>query len=59
MAEYWAGSKDGKTAGMRVPLPKMGDYNEAQKRTEELLKVLDYLMMSWLATSLAALLKGY
>ncbi|KAK9776093.1 hypothetical protein AB5N19_12072 [Seiridium cardinale] len=59
MAQYWTGSTQGKSAGLRVPLPKMGDYNEAQKSTEELLKVLDYLMFSWLATSLVALFKGY
>ncbi|KAH6653050.1 hypothetical protein BKA67DRAFT_659694 [Truncatella angustata] len=59
IAQYWSGSKGGKTAGARVPLPKMGDYNEAQRRTEELLQVLDYLMFSWVATALVALFKGY
>jgi hypothetical protein len=56
--EYWAG-KDGKTVGKRVPLPKMEDYNDAQRKTEELLKVLEWLMFSWAATSLVALFKGY
>ncbi|KAI1866366.1 uncharacterized protein JN550_007754 [Neoarthrinium moseri] len=50
--DFWAGGK-------RVPLPKMEDYNEAQRRTEELLQVLDWLMFSWAATSLVALFKGY
>ncbi|KAI4591637.1 hypothetical protein KJ359_012754 [Pestalotiopsis sp. 9143b] len=49
---FWAGGK-------RVPLPKMEDYNEAQRRTEELLKVLDWLVLSWVATSLVAVFKGY
>ncbi|KAI0123704.1 hypothetical protein BJ170DRAFT_92258 [Xylariales sp. AK1849] len=56
--EYWAG-KDGKTVGKRVPLPKMEDYNEAQRKTEELLNVLEWLMFSWFATTLVALLGGY
>ncbi|ETS76751.1 hypothetical protein PFICI_12138 [Pestalotiopsis fici W106-1] len=49
---FWAGGK-------RVPLPKMEDYNEAQRRTDELLKVLDWLVLSWAATSLVAVFKGY
>jgi hypothetical protein len=56
--DYWAG-KDGKTVGKRVPLPKMEDYNEAQRKTEELLKVLEWLMFSWFATSLVAVVGGY
>jgi hypothetical protein len=56
--DYWARG-DGKTVGVRVPLPKMGDYNEAQRRTEELLKVLEWLVVSWLATSLVAMVDGY
>lgn len=56
--DYWAAG-DGKTVGVRIPLPKMGDYNEAQRRTEELLKVLGWLIMSWVATSLVALVDGY
>lgn len=59
IAQFWSGSKDGKTAGARVPLPKMGDYNEAQRRIEELLQVLDYLMFSWGATTLVAVFNGY
>lgn len=47
---YWAPS-DGKTVGPRVPLPNMGDYNEAQRKTQDLLKVLEYLEYSWVAAS--------
>lgn len=46
---YWA-PKDGKNS-TRVPLPKMGDYNEAERQTEKLLKVLEYLEYSWVLTS--------
>ncbi|CAJ2504159.1 Uu.00g115530.m01.CDS01 [Anthostomella pinea] len=56
--EYWAG-RDGKTVGVKVPLPKMEGYNEAQAKTEELLKVLGWLVMSWAATSVVALFGGY
>ncbi|KAH9895353.1 hypothetical protein F4778DRAFT_783708 [Xylariomycetidae sp. FL2044] len=56
--QYWAG-KDGRTVGKKVPLPKMADYNEAEEKTEEILKVLDWLMLSWVATSAVALLSGY
>jgi hypothetical protein len=56
--DYWAG-KDGKTVGTRIPLPKMEDYNEAQRKTEELLKVLEWLMFSWFATNLVAIVWGY
>lgn len=53
MQQYWTG-KDGKTVGMRIPLPKMDGYNDAQKKTEELLKVLEWLMLSWIATTFVA-----
>ncbi|KAK7924271.1 hypothetical protein PG985_006325 [Apiospora marii] len=50
--DYWGGGK-------RVPLPKMGSYNDAQKSTEDLLQVLEKLMFSWFATSVLCLLAGY
>ncbi|KAK7950890.1 uncharacterized protein PG986_006618 [Apiospora aurea] len=50
--DYWGGGK-------RVPLPKMGSYNDAQKQTEELVQVLEKLMFSWFATSVLCLLAGY
>ena len=55
---YWTPnnrSKDGKPdAGMRIPLPNMEDYNEALKRTEQLMEVLEYLEYSWVGTSVVA-----
>ncbi|KAK8050139.1 hypothetical protein PG994_011869 [Apiospora phragmitis] len=50
--DYWGGGK-------RVPLPKMGSYNDAQKQTEDLAQVLERLMFSWCATSVLCLLAGY
>jgi len=50
---YWA-PNDGKTVGTRVPLPNMEDYNEAQRRTEELLQTLEYLEYGWAASSFVA-----
>lgn len=50
---YWA-PKDGKNI-TRIPLPKMEDYNEAERRTENLLEVLQYLEYSWV---IAALING-
>ncbi|KAI1504840.1 hypothetical protein F5X99DRAFT_328987 [Biscogniauxia marginata] len=58
MQEYWA-AKDGKTVGTEIPLPKMDQYNEAQGETEELLKVLGWLAVSWAGTSLVAFVDGY
>ena len=55
---YWA-PQDGKTVGVRIPLPNMGDYNEAQKKTEQLLEVLEWLEYSWVLTSFVAGIVGY
>ncbi|KAI1080583.1 hypothetical protein F5B20DRAFT_580243 [Whalleya microplaca] len=55
---YWAG-KDDKTFGLKASLPKMGDYREAEGKTQELLQVLVWLMYSWAATSAMAFLAGY
>ncbi|KAH8668920.1 hypothetical protein BX600DRAFT_460962 [Xylariales sp. PMI_506] len=57
--DYWVRGSDGQTVGVRVPLPKMGEFNEAQAHTEELLKVMSALVMSWLGTSLVTLVVGY
>lgn len=51
---YWAGG-NGTSVGTRVPLPKMGDYNEAQRRIEKLLACLGWLVLAWGATSLVEL----
>lgn len=47
---YWAPS-DGKTVGVRIPLPKMQEYNVAQQQTENLLKILEWLEYSWVTTA--------
>ncbi|KAI1804807.1 hypothetical protein F4811DRAFT_260815 [Daldinia bambusicola] len=52
---FWAG----KTPGVKGSLPKMGDYDEAEKRTHELLNVLDLLMYSWITTLVGAVIIGY
>lgn len=46
VASFWA-PRDGDTVGGRVPLPKMGSYNEAQRRTQGVLRTLDWLAYSW------------
>ncbi|KAI8957752.1 hypothetical protein F5Y11DRAFT_338470 [Daldinia sp. FL1419] len=52
---FWAG----KAPGIKGSLPKMGDYEEAERRTHELLKTLELLMLSWIATLVLAVLIGY
>ncbi|KXT07238.1 hypothetical protein AC578_2332 [Pseudocercospora eumusae] len=54
---YWA-PKDGKNI-TRVPLPKMEEYNEAERQTERLLEVLEYLEYSWVLTSFVDGMVGY
>jgi hypothetical protein len=58
MKNYWA-PKDGKTVGVRVPLPNMGKYNEAQRATEQLLEVLQWVEWSWVGASLGGGMVGY
>lgn len=57
---FWAPATDskGKDQGTRIPLPKMGDYNLAVEKTEDLLKCLEYLEYSWVLTSLFGLAPG-
>lgn len=55
---YWAPS-DGKTVGMKVPLPNMSEYNDAQRATEKVLEVLQWIEWSWVGASLAAGMVGY
>jgi hypothetical protein len=50
MKNYWA-PRDGQSASMKIPLPKMGEYSEATQQTEELLKTLQLLEYSWLAAA--------
>ena len=59
MKKYWAPykDKDGKDiAGKRIPLPNMEDYILAERRTEDLLMVMEYLEYSWLINFLAGFL---
>jgi hypothetical protein len=58
MKNYWA-PKDGKTVGVRVPLPNMGKYNDAQRATEKLLEALQWIEWSWVGASLGAGMIGY
>ena len=58
---FWTSTRDsrGKDIGGRVPLPNMNDYNLAVRKTEDLLKVLEYLEYSWVLTTFTAGLVGY
>ena len=59
---FWAPGQDsrGKDAGTKVPLlPSMAEYNLAVEKTEDLLKVLEYLEYSWLITSFVTGMVGY
>ncbi|WPH04237.1 Hypothetical protein R9X50_00712600 [Acrodontium crateriforme] len=58
IANFWA-PKDGKTVGMKIPLPNMGEYNKAQKATEELLQTLQWIEHSWLLTAFVSGTLGY
>lgn len=55
---FWTG-KDGVHVAAKIPLPKMGHYNEALEKTQKLLDVLGWLTASWAITSLLALIEGY
>ncbi|KAK5108924.1 hypothetical protein LTR62_007726 [Meristemomyces frigidus] len=50
---YW-NPNDNETVGTRIPLPNMEGYNEAQRRTEELLTTLQWLEYGWVTTTLFA-----
>ncbi len=58
VSNYWAPS-DGKTVGVKVPLPNLDEYNKAQRATEEVLKVLQWVEWSWVGASLGAGMVGY
>ncbi|KAI1475191.1 hypothetical protein F4774DRAFT_397890 [Daldinia eschscholtzii] len=57
--EHIRGFWVGKTSGIKGSLPKMGDYEEAEKSTHELMNVLDLLMFSWIGTLVASIIIGY
>ncbi|KAK4580345.1 hypothetical protein LTR86_000548 [Recurvomyces mirabilis] len=50
---YW-NPNDKDSVGTRIPLPNMEGYNEAQRRTEEVLNTLQYLEYGWVATTFIA-----
>lgn len=54
---HWA-SHNGKTVGKRIPLPNMEGYNEAQRATEEVLRVLEWVEYGWVANTLVVGLLG-
>ncbi|TKA82506.1 hypothetical protein B0A55_01224 [Friedmanniomyces simplex] len=56
--KYWNPKDLASGGGTRIPLPNMEGYNEAQRRTDELLQTLEYLEYGWVATSFIAGLLG-
>lgn len=59
--KFWLTTQDsrGKEAGVQVPgLPNLADYNLAVQKTEDLLKVMEYLEYSWLLTTCLDILMG-
>ncbi|KAK1064406.1 hypothetical protein LTR74_008731 [Friedmanniomyces endolithicus] len=52
--QYWNPKDLPSGGGIRLPLPNMEGYNEAQRRTDELLQTLEYLEYGWVGTSLVA-----
>lgn len=59
--QFWTPTKnaEGKDVGTKIPLlPSMEDYNVAVQRTEDLLKVLEYLEYSWLLTTIFTYILG-
>ncbi|KAI2615370.1 hypothetical protein GGR54DRAFT_613178 [Hypoxylon sp. NC1633] len=57
--EHIRGFGAGKTPGLTGALPKMGEYEEAERRTHSLISALDLLTLSWIATWVVALVIGY
>lgn len=55
---YWAPS-DGKTVGVKIDMPGIKEYSEAQRRTEAILKTLEYLEYGWVATSFVGGMLGW
>ena len=59
---FWAPQQDsrGKDVGTKVPLlPSMDEYNLAVQKTEDLLKVLEYLEYSWVMSSFVVGMVGH
>ena len=57
MKSYWA-PNDSKTVGTRIPLPNMEDYNEAQRRTQDVITTLGYLEYGWLGSTFVSAMLG-
>lgn len=55
--KYWTNGES-KSVGVRIPLPNMESYNEAQRRTQDLLQTLEYLEYGWVASSFIAGMLG-
>ncbi|KAI0803902.1 hypothetical protein GGR55DRAFT_381614 [Xylaria sp. FL0064] len=60
LRDFWAGKGGAKpVTANKIPLPKMGGYNEALEKTQKVLEVLDWLTIGWAASSALALIEGY
>ncbi|KAI0975504.1 hypothetical protein F4678DRAFT_272311 [Xylaria arbuscula] len=59
LQDFWAGKGGKAVTDNKVPLPKMGGYNEALERTEKSLEVLGWLTISWAASSALVFIDGY
>ena len=51
MRSYWAPKGDGKKVGWKPPVPMLEDYNEAQRRTENILVILEVCAYSWMVST--------
>ncbi|KAI1172863.1 hypothetical protein F4777DRAFT_590271 [Nemania sp. FL0916] len=56
--DFW-GKGGKKITANKIPLPKLGAYNEALERTQKALEVLRWLGISWAASTVLALGEGY
>lgn len=59
LQDFWAGKGGKVVTANKIPLPKMGAYNDALERTQRSLEVLGWLTISWVASSALALIEGY
>ncbi|KAI0854641.1 hypothetical protein F4860DRAFT_498918 [Xylaria cubensis] len=59
LQDFWTGKNGKDVTANKIPLPKMGDYNEALERTQKSLEVLGWLVISWAASSALVLMEGY
>ncbi|KAH7028102.1 uncharacterized protein B0I36DRAFT_147125 [Microdochium trichocladiopsis] len=51
MRNYWAPRGDGKKVGWKPPIKMMEDYNEAQRRTENIMVILEACAYSWMVAA--------